>query len=154
MQSSKYRWCPDVIRTWINEDTGEVDDKKINMQEMEEMHSEVKQLYAVRKQIKLMESTDQVKVRLLCLVEGKYTNSLVYRLIVLPTHRFQAMRMVHASNHWGVQRTTEEIKQKFYWPGWRKEVSIFVSDCAGCLHRELIDLKGTVPHKNRALRVN
>ena len=81
-----------TIRTWINEDTGEVDDKKINMQEMEELHSEVKQLYAVRKQIKLMESTEQVKVRLLCLVEGKYTNSPVYRLIVPPTHRFQAMR--------------------------------------------------------------
>ena len=65
------------VRLRINKDTGEVDDKKINMQEMEELHSEVKQLYAVRKQIKLMESTEQVKVRLLCLVEGKYTNSPV-----------------------------------------------------------------------------
>ena len=35
----------------INEYTGEVDDKNINMQEMDELHSEVKQLYAVRKQI-------------------------------------------------------------------------------------------------------
>ena len=59
-----------TIRSWKNEYTGEVDDKNINMQEMEELHSEVKQLYAVRKQIKLMESTDQVKVRLLCLIEG------------------------------------------------------------------------------------
>ena len=92
-----------TIRSWINEYTGEVDDKNINMQEMEELHSEVKQLYAVRKQIKLMESTDQVKVRLLCLIEGKYTNSPVYRLIVLPTHRYQAMLMLHAPNHWGVQ---------------------------------------------------
>ena len=47
------------------------------MQERDELHSEVKQLYAVRKQIKLMESTDQGKVRLLCLIEGKYTNSPV-----------------------------------------------------------------------------
>ena len=64
------------------------------------------------------------------------------------------MLMLHTPNHWGVQRTTEEIKQRFYWPGWRKEVSIFVSDCAGCLHRELIDLKDTVPHDSLALRVN
>ena len=40
-----------TIRSWINEYTGEVDDKNINMQEMEELHSEVKQLYAIRKQI-------------------------------------------------------------------------------------------------------
>ena len=59
-----------TIKSWINE----VDDKNINMQEMAELHSEVKQLYTVRKQIKLMESTDQVKVRLLCLIEGKCTD--------------------------------------------------------------------------------
>ena len=57
-------------------------------------------------------------------------------------------------NYWGVQRTTEEIRQSFYWPGWRKEVSIFESDCGGCFLREVIDLKDTVLHKNRALRVN
>ena len=101
-----------------------------------------------------MESTDQVKVRLLCLIEGKYTNSPVYRLIVPPTHRYQPMLMIHGPNHLGVQWTTEEIRQCFYWPGWRKEVSIFVSDFVGCLRREVIDLKDTIPHKNRALRVN
>ena len=111
-------------------------------------------LYTVRKQIKLMESTDQMKVRLLCLSEGKYTNSPVYRLIVPPPHRYQAMLMLHASNHWGVQQTTDEVRQQFYWPAWRKEVSIFVSDCAGFVHRELIDLKDTVPHDNHALNVN
>ena len=64
------------------------------------------------------------------------------------------MLMFHAPNHWGVRRTTEEIKQWFYWPGWRKEVSIFVSDCAGCLHRELIDLKDTVLDDSHAFPVN
>ena len=86
-----------TIKSWINEYSGEVDDKNIDRQEMAELHSEVKQLYTVRKQIKLMESRDQVKVRLLCLVEGKYTNSLVYRLIVPPSHRYQAMLMVHTA---------------------------------------------------------
>ena len=75
-----------TIKLWINEYLGEVDDKNINMQEMAELHSEVKQLYTVRKQIKLMRFTDQVKVRLLCLIECKNTNSPVYRLIVPPTH--------------------------------------------------------------------
>ena len=102
-----------LVRSWIDENTGEVDNKRINEEEMEDVHSEVKELYTVRKHIKLMNSTEQVKFRLLCLVEGKYTNAPVYRLIMPPTHRFQAMSMVHAANHWGVQRTTEEIKQRF-----------------------------------------
>ena len=66
------------IKSWINEYSGEVDDKNINMHEMAELHLELKPLYTVRKQIRLMESTDQAKVRLLCLIKGKYTNSLVY----------------------------------------------------------------------------
>ena len=41
-----------TIKLWINEYTGDVDDKKINMQEMDELHSEVKQLYTVRKKNK------------------------------------------------------------------------------------------------------
>ena len=61
-----------TIKSWINEYSSEVDNININMQEMAELHSQVKHLYTVRKQIKLMESTDQVKVRLLCLVEGKH----------------------------------------------------------------------------------
>ena len=64
------------------------------------------------------------------------------------------MLMTHSANHWGVVRNTEEVKQKFYWPNWRKEVSVFVSECEGCLHRAIIDLKDTVPHKKRALQVN
>ena len=89
-----------TIRSWINEYTGEVDNKNINnMQVMEELHAEVKQIYTVRKQIKLMEASDQIKVRLLCLVKGKYTNSPEYRLIVPPTRRYQAMLMIHATNH-------------------------------------------------------
>ena len=43
----------------------------------------------------------------------------------------------------------------FFWPGWRKQVSTFVSECPGCLHRELIDLKDcSSPAENRATRVN
>ena len=136
-----------TIKSWINEYSGEVVDKNIDMQE-------VKQLYTVRKPIKLMESTDQVKVRLLCLTEGKYTNSPVYRLNVPPSYWYQAMLMIHKANHWGVQRTTEDVRQIFYWDNWRKEVSVFVSDCAGCLHREIIDLKDTIQHENSALFVN
>ena len=65
------------------------------------------------------------------------------------------MFMIHAPNHWGVvQPTTDEVRQQFYWRNWRKEISVFVSDCVGCLHREVIDRKETVLHNNYALRVN
>ena len=128
--------------------------KCVVLRSMDEVYSVVKQLYTIRKQIRLMESTDQVKVRLLCLVEEMYTSTPMYRLIVPLSHRYRAMLTVHTANNWGVQRTTEEVKQKFYWPNWRKEVSVFVSECAGCLCREIIDLKDTVPKENHALQVN
>ena len=81
---------------------------------------------------------------MLCLIEGKYTN-----FIVLLSHRYQAKLMSHTP-----YPTTEEKRQRFYWPNWIKELSVFVSHCAGCLHREVIDLKDTIWHKNCALCVN
>ena len=62
-----------TIRSWINEYTGEVDDKNINMQEMDELHAEVKQMYTVRKHIKLMEASDQIIVKLLCMLRTTFT---------------------------------------------------------------------------------
>ena len=42
----------------------------------------------------------------------------------------------------------------FYWPDWRKDTSMFVTECAGCLHREQINLKDVEPYEDRAKNVN
>ena len=33
------------------------------------------------------------------------------------------------------------VRLVFYWPGWRKDTSIFITEWGGCLHREEINLK-------------
>ena len=74
--------------------------------------------------------------------------------MIPPSHLYQAMMAVHAVEHWGVQRTTHQVKQVFYWPGWRKDTIVFVTECAGCLHREKIYLKHVEPFEDRAKNVN
>ena len=64
------------------------------------------------------------------------------------------MLAVHVQEHLGVQRTMQQVQKVFYWPGWRNDTSIFVTECAGCLHREQINLKDVVPHEDRAKNVN
>ena len=62
--------------------------------------------------------------------------------------------MVHNPMHWGVQRTTEVVRKVFNWLNWRKDVSVFVTECAVCLHRENINLKDTLHYENHAFNVN
>ena len=44
----------------------------------------------------------------------------------------------------------QQVQKVFYWPGWRNDTSIFVTECAGCLHREQINLKDVEPYEDRA----
>ena len=72
------------------------------------------------------------------------------RIVIPPSHRYQA---IHGREQWGVQRT-QQIKQYFYWPGWRRDTVLFITECAGCLlHREKIDLKnvGCTTYQNREI---
>ena len=64
------------------------------------------------------------------------------------------MLAVHVREHWGVQRTIQQVQKVFYWPDWRNDTSIFVTECASCLHREQTNLKDVEPYKDRAKNVN
>ena len=48
----------------------------------------------------------------------------------------------------------QEVKLVFYWPGWRYDTSRFVTECAGCLHREQVNLKQVLPFEDHAQNVN
>ena len=54
------------------------------------------------------------------------------RIVVPPSHRYQALLAVFAHGHWRVQHTMQQVKKIFYWPGWRKDMSFFVTECACC----------------------
>ena len=48
----------------------------------------------------------------------------------------------------------QQVKELFYWPGWRADTAIFVTECPGCLHREEVNLKQVDPHDGQAINVN
>ena len=56
--------------------------------------------------------------------------------VILPrTLRDNIMTQLHCaatSGHLGTMKTLERIKQRFYWVGWRKDVTRFVSHCEAC----------------------
>ena len=64
------------------------------------------------------------------------------------------MLAVHVREHWGVQRTTQQVKEHFFWPGWRADTARFVTECPGCLHREEVNLKQVDPFDGRVINVN
>ena len=108
----------------------------------------------VRKQLKLTDNKTTSKTRLIYLLEDEFESEPKIRIVIPPSHRYQAMLAVHVQEHWGVQRTMQQVQMVFYWPGWRNDTSVFVTECAGCLHIEQINLKDVVPHEDRAKNVN
>ena len=125
-----------MVRTWFNETTGKVEDKKIDTSEFESVHEDVLQLYKVRKQLRLTDNKTMSKTKLIYLLEDEFESAPKIRIVIPPSHRYQAILAVHVQEHWGVQRTLQQVQKVFYWPDWRKDTSMFVIECAGCLHRE------------------
>ena len=42
---------------------------------------------------------------------------------------------MHESGHLGVQRTTEKVKERFYWPGYEMDIQNWVQECQQCQKR-------------------
>ena len=53
-----------LVKSWFNKNTGRVDDRNIDTNEFETLHSDVLQLYKVRKQLRITDKkvTKQVKL--------------------------------------------------------------------------------------------
>ena len=76
------------------------------------------------------------------------------RVVIPPSHRYQTILAIHIQEHWGVQQTMQQVQEVFYWSGLRKDTALFVTEWAGCLHREEINLKNVEPCKESAKNVN
>ena len=76
------------------------------------------------------------QARLLYLLEDEIETNPIMKIVVPPSHRYQALLSVHGHEHWEVQRTMQQVKLVFYGPGWRHDTCLFVTECAGCLHIE------------------
>ena len=94
--------------SWFNKNTGKVDDKNIDTNELETLHSDVLQLYKVRKQLKIIDKKVTKEAKLVYLMEDEFETNPIMRIVVSPLHRDQALLAVHAHKHWGVLQTMQQ----------------------------------------------
>ena len=106
------------------------------------VHEDVLQLYKVRKQLRLTDAQTTNSTRLVYVLKNKFDSNPRMRIFIPKSHRYQALLAVHVHEHWGVQQTTQQVIEHFYWPGWRADTAVFVN------------LKQVDPHDNQCINVN
>ena len=65
-------------------------------------------------------------------------NEVVLQQIVPPSMTHEILSAFHSSStagHLGVAKTSEKIKQRFYWPGLQEDTKLFISRCPECQKR-------------------
>ena len=73
-----------MVRSWFNETTGKINDKKIDTSEFDSVHGDVLQLYKVRKQLILTDNKTTSKTRLIYLLEDKFESDPKIRVVIPP----------------------------------------------------------------------
>ena len=67
---------------------------------------------------------------MLCKMDGKRIRVVVPTLL-----REDILRYFHGSKacgHYGVARTSYRIKERFWWPTWKSDVTAHVKKCVNC----------------------
>ena len=103
-----------MVKSWFNTKTGKINENKIDTSVFDTVHEDVLQLYKVRKQLRLTDANTTNSIRLVYLLENKFDSNPGMRIFIPPSHRYQALLAVHVREHWGVQRTTQQVKEHFF----------------------------------------
>ena len=80
----------------------------------------------------------QLRDGILCRKIETGDNEVVLQQIVPPSITHEILAACHSSStagHLGVAKTSEKIKQKFYWPGLQEDTKLFVSRYPKCQKR-------------------
>ena len=115
-----------LVRSWINKNTGKIENRKINTEEFEGVHSDVIQMYKIRKHLRLKNKSTTNEARLVYWRMNSNLNlDTEWSFHPQPgTNHFMQCRHI---NRWGVQRTMQQVIKVFYWPGCRKNSSLIVT---------------------------
>jgi len=101
-----------MVKSWFNMKTGKIDERKVNTSVFDTVHEDVLQLYKVIKQLRLTDASTTNFIRLVYLLENEFDLNPQMRIVIPPSHRYQALLAVHVREHWGVQRTTQQVKEQ------------------------------------------
>ncbi|KAL5457023.1 hypothetical protein EMCRGX_G034258 [Ephydatia muelleri] len=70
---------------------------------------------------------------LCCKFRASCSDSVCTQLVVPKGHVKIILENLHnESGHLGVQRTTEKVKERFYWPGYEMDIQNWVQECQQC----------------------
>ncbi|CAI5660368.1 unnamed protein product [Oreochromis niloticus] len=72
--------------------------------------------------------------------QRKLANGTVHKQLVLPDrYRTSVMRSLHDEcGHLGVEKTTEVLKDRFYWPCMNADVDQYIKTCGRCVSRKTL----------------
>ncbi|CAI5660481.1 unnamed protein product [Oreochromis niloticus] len=72
--------------------------------------------------------------------QRKLANGTVHKQLVLPDrYRTSVMRSLHDDcGHLGVEKTTELLKDRFYWPRMNADVDQYIKTCGRCVSRKTL----------------
>jgi hypothetical protein len=76
-----------------------------------------------------------------------------YQLVTPRAFREEIMKALHDSvtgGHLGMFKTSEKLRERFYWPGWQTDVELWCRQCAGCAARKPPAAKPRAPMVIRA----
>ena len=71
--------------------------------------------------------------------EGSNTGQSRLQQVVPTTVRHKILESIHSSTtaaQLGITKTLEKLRTRFYWPGNKKDVGVFVSICLACQNRK------------------
>ena len=84
---------------------------------------------------------DELTVRhgILCRkYENLKTDQVIFQQVVPPALVQKILHILHSdhtSAHLGVTKTLEKVRSRFYWPGYKRDVEVFVASCFVCQKR-------------------
>ena len=84
-----------MVKSWINSKTGRIDENKIDTSVFDTVYYDVLQLYKVRKQLRLTDATTTNSARLIFLIENELDSNPHMKIVVPPSHWYQALLAVH-----------------------------------------------------------
>ena len=124
-------WChaqaQDPIITQI---TGEINNKTIGKMKIKMgMPSELKALIRKKKQLTLKQGVLYKKAKV---------DARTKHLLVIPqAYRQRAIEGCHDQvEHWGQDRVSDLLRDRFYWPGMHGDVVSYINSCPRCLRRK------------------
>lgn len=76
------------------------------------------------------------------------TGKEVFQLVLPPKHRLQVLKQLHDDfGHLGIEKTTELVRDRFYWPKMACDIEHYVKTCGVCVAHKTLPRKTSPLHQ-------